>query len=361
MPLTDDITTSLLEIKTLQSEYGPAINAYNIAKQNYLNALQNNALNPCKSYSLSSTNVSQACYNKIWTDQKCTTSSAPVVNTTSTFQNLLDLAYGKSKSNVEADKILCYGSATSNIINTNSVPVSSARNSDFIPLSRKTWTGAAPSVTTAASQNVCIQNCAANVACTGATYNSGISTNNCSSVIGAGILTPDTSTPSTKTALIPQLTSYLLTLDTLNDALTTLINLIEGKLSEIQPNLDAENLKLLNTSVFETGFRSDYDMLVTEKANIVRLLAKYRDISAEYDEKTLFAEREHNSLRIWIIAAIIMFIFVLKYTLGLDSPGINTIFWATIFVLLGLSLSSPTGFIGLGVLFLIFLSFFIYN
>ena len=369
MPITDDITSItglLLEIKTLQTEYSTKIGLYSIAKDNYINALQNDSLNPCKSYSLTSPGVSRACFNKIWTDQKCTTSSDSIyIAPTSTFQNLSNWAFGKSKSTVEADKILCYGATTNPVLNTSltSISLSRAHNSDFIPLSKSTWTAdtaASASVSNQSSQNDCIQKCAENVACTGATYTSDTAINNCSSVLGTGKLIPDTSSP-TKTALIPQLTNYLLILNTLNVALTTLIDTIEAKMTAIQTNLNHESAELLDTSAFQIKFRTDYEMLVTDKAEIGRLLANYRDISSEYDEKTLFADREHNSLRIWIIAAIIMFIFVLKYTLGLDSPGINTIFWATIFVLLGLSLSSPTGFIGLGVLFLIFLSFFIYD
>jgi hypothetical protein len=360
MPLTDDITAKLLTIKALQTQYENTIKAYGIAKDNYGDTLTINTLNPCKSYSLTSTSISQACANKIWSDQKCTT-TAPTVVSTSTFNELLTNAFTKSKSSVTADKTLCYGTAANPVLNTSLTAVSSAHNSDFIAIPSSTWTGATATVittvTTAATRDLCIQTCAANVACTGSTYTAA-ATNNCSSVIGSGILTA-TPLVSTNIALIPQLTNNLLTLNTLNTTLMGIIDSIEQELLILQPNLDAESAQLLDTSLFETGFRADYATLIADRTKIADLLKNYDDLSTEYDEKSLFANRENNSLRIWTIAAVIMFIFLIKYAFGLDSPAINTIFWLTVIVLLGLTLSNPTGFIGLGILILLFLSFII--
>jgi hypothetical protein len=330
------------------------MDSYVIAKENYIIALQNNTLNPCKSYSLDSTGISQACANKIWSDQKCTT-SAPTITSTSTFTDLLTNAFTKSKSIIAADKTLCYGTVVNPVLNTSSSAVSSAHNSDFIPITSSTWTGTtSATITTAESRDACIQTCAANTACTGSTYNT--TTNNCSSVTGFGI---KTASSAANTALIPQLTNYLLTLNTLNTTLMGIIDNIENKLTAIQPYLTRENERLLDTSLFETGFRADYATLIADRSKIAEQLANYNNVSSEYDEKTLFANRENNSLRIWTIAGVIMLIFIIKYTFGLDSPAINTIFWITVIVLLGLTLSNPMGFIGLGILFLLFLSFII--
>jgi hypothetical protein len=138
-----------------------------------------------------------------------------------------------------------------------------------------------------------------------------------------------------------------------------IIDNIEQKLIAIQPKLDSERSQLLDSSLFETGFRSDYESLLEDRTEIANLLAKYNDVSAAHDEKTLFANRENNSLHIWTIGTVIMIIFLIKRAFGLDSPAINTIFLITVIVLIGLTLSNPTGFIGLGILFLIFLSFII--
>ena len=357
MSLTNDITAKLLEIKTLQTEYTTKLSAYGIAKENYILALQNNTLNPCKSYSLTSTGISQACANKIWSDQKCTTTTTPTVISTSTFTDLLTNAFTKSKSIVAADKTLCYGTVVNPVLNTSLAAVSSAHNSDFISISSSTWTGISTTTTTAATSDACIQTCAANTAGTGSTYTTA-ATNNCSSVIGTGI---KTSTPlvSTNTALIPQLTDYLLTLNALNSILTTIIDTIEIKLTTLQPFLTRVNDQLSDLVQFQKDFKADYINLLADRREIDELLSKYNDVSADYDDKSLFANRENNSLRIWTIAAIIMFIFLIKYSFGLDSPAINTIFWLTVIVLLGLTLSNPMGFIGLGILCLIFLSFII--
>ncbi len=359
MALDDDIKAGLLEIKTLQTQYTNTISAYQIAKNNYINALAVDISNPCKSYSLTSTGVSQACYNKIWSDQKCTT-AAPTVTASSTFTQLLTDAFNKSKSAAAADKTLCYGTNTNPVLNTAATAVSSARNSNFITVPRSTWTigsGATASSSTAATSDVCIQTCAANTACTGATYTTSAS-NNCVSVIGNGILT-STPSVSTNNALIPQITSYLFTLKKLNTELTGIIDSLEVKLQALQPKLDEVNSKLLDTSLFETGFRDDYEELVADRSNIAQLLAKHNDVMASLNERSLFANRESSSLQIWTIGAIVVFILLIKNLFGWDSPAINTIFWLTIIVLLGLTLSNPTGFIGMGILFLVFLMFFI--
>lgn len=364
MALDDDIKAGLLEIKTLQTQYTNTVSAYQIAKNNYVNALAADISNSCKSFSLTSTGVSQACFNKIWSDQKCTV-AAPAVNTSAKYSDLLSWAFNKSKSTTDADKMLCYGTKTpaSSLLNTSSTAVSSARNSDFITIPKSTWTAGARATTSDSSvlsSDACIQTCAANTACTGATYNT--VSKNCASVIGNGILTTTPSgSASTDTALIPQITSYLLTLKKLNTELTGIIDSIEVKLLELQPNLDTINSELLDTSLFETGFRDDYEELVQDRDNISQLLAKHNDILAEYNERSIFTNRESNSLRIWTIGALIVFIFLIKNLFGLDSPAINTIFWLTIIVLLGLTLSNPIGFIGMGILFLVFLMFFINN
>lgn len=359
--LTTAISTDLGKIIVLQSEYKTKFTAYDTAKTNYTNSLALSALNPCSTYSSWATNISQECANKIWSDQKCTT-NAPVVAIATTFRDLVSNAFTTSKSIAAADKTLCYGTTTNPIFNASTVAVSSAHNSDFISKSSSTWTvkpgtAATVSVTTVSGIDECIQKCAANTACTGSTYNTSTA-NICSSIIGPGILTPSV---ATNKAIIPKITDNLLTLNTLNTELMGIIDSIERELIKIQPNLDIENAKLLDTSLFETGFRADYETLLADRTKIANLLANYNDISITYDEKSLFADRENNSLHVWTIGTIIIFIFLIKYTFGLDSPAINTIFWITVIVLLGLTLSNPTGFIGLGILCLIFLSFIIYK
>ena len=108
MPLTDDINTGLLEIKTLQTQYTTKLSAYQIAKDNYINALTINTMNPCKTYLSSTTNISQQCYNKIWTDQKCTTPPGTLTSAAA-YSSILNWVFTKSKSTLDADKTFCYG------------------------------------------------------------------------------------------------------------------------------------------------------------------------------------------------------------------------------------------------------------
>ena len=352
---------NLIAFKALQVQYETILIQYQTAKDNYTNALTIDVMNPCKIYSSTSTGISQACFNKIWSDQKCTT-TAPVVNATAKYSDLLSWTFGKSTSLVASDKTLCYGSTTKPNLNTNATAVSSSHNSDFVNVSKSTWTaatGATTSATTAATNDECIQTCAANVACSGTTYNTATATTlNCSSVIGSGILT-STPSVSTNTALIPQITNFLLILQKINTQLMGIIDSIEVYLNTMQPNLDIESSYLSDLSAFQIKFKEDYTTLVADRDNIADLLEKHDNILAEYNEKSLFANRENNSLRLWTIGAIVIVIFLIKYGFGFDSPAINTIFLITVIVLIGLTLSNPTGFIGLGILFLLFLSFII--
>jgi hypothetical protein len=237
--------------------------------------------------------------------------------------------------------------------------------SDFVSISNSKWTAVsetttATTLTTATDINACINTCSADTACTGSTYTTS-ATNNCSSVRGPGIIT---STISNSIALIPKVTNLLIALNnlnTLNATLMALIDSIENALESIQPDLVEENNNFLDSSDFQKNLKIEYENLLKERSKIAELLANYNDVSSIYDEKTLFASRENNSLRIWTIGTVIMLMFFIKHVFGLDSPSINAIFWITIIVLLGLTLSNPTGFIGLGILFLIFLSFIIKN
>jgi hypothetical protein len=317
-------------------------------------------MNPCKTYLSSTTNISQQCYDKIWADQKCTTPPGTLTSAAA-YSSILNWVFTKSKTNTDVDKLSCYGSSTSSILNTSPTAVSSSHNSDLISVPGKTWTagtGATTVLSTTGTLAACMQTCVDDISCTGSTYDSTASlSNNCSLVRGPGILS---SSVAANTAIIPQLTSYLLVLKSLNDELIALIDNIESKLTAMDSNLAAETAQLLDTSSFEVGFRADYASLITDRDNIAELLAKHDDVLAAYDEKSLFANRENNSLRLWTIGAIVIVIFLIKIGFGLNSPAINTIFWTTVIVLIGLTLSNPTGFIGLGILFLIFLSFIIY-
>ena len=368
----DDIIKRLVtDFNTLQTEYQTKLSLYVSAKESYLQELQKvNAGNPCGSYSLlgTSTNISQDCFSQIWFDQKCTT-TAPKVDSTKTFMQLLSEVFTKSKSTTVSDRTACYGPARSTgtdtrIFNTSAGYVANGHDNDFLTQNNVTWVAADNTVATSMTEtptNItnCLQLCAKTSGCTGATYEGTISPKKCTLVNGPGRLVETTPTsPPTKIGIYLKLTSYSTQLNLLNNELLTIITSLETKKAQIQSRLDLVNLDL---SSLEGPFKTDYDTLIAEKATLTNLLNSHRDIEAKYNQQNTLANNEKTSLRFWSILAVIIVILIIKYFFGFDSPSINAIFLITIFFVLCLSLSSPSGFAAMGIFLLVFLLLMINN
>jgi hypothetical protein len=75
----DTIKNALLRVHILEKEYDIYLKQYEEAYKNYINIL-NTSSNPCEKYKLESKGVSQECYNKIWSDQGCTTKAPTIGN-----------------------------------------------------------------------------------------------------------------------------------------------------------------------------------------------------------------------------------------------------------------------------------------
>ena len=378
----DDIIQQLVtEFNTLQSEYNTKLALYVSTKENYLQELQKtNVDNKCVSYSLlgTSTNISQECYSQIWKDQKCTTTPVPDVDKTKTFMQLLTDVFNISKSTTASDKTACYGTAPATgtdtrIFNTATQALANGHDADYSTTANYIWDKADASVTTTqsletpTSVNNCLQLCAKTAGCTGATYEIGKAATattsaisaKCTFVNGPGKLVATTvTTPPTKTAIYLKLDNYSNQLKILNDELLAIMTSLETKRVTIQAKLDLVNVDL---SSLEVPFKSDYDDLLAEKTILTNLLNKHRDIEAKYKQEQNMAHDEKTRLRFWSIIAVIIVLFIIKQFFGFDSPSINAVFWITIFLILGLSLSSPSGFAAMGILFLVFLILIINN
>lgn len=368
----DDIIQQLVtEFNTLQSDYQTTLSTYVQTKEDYLQELQKiNGKNPCESYSLlgTSTNISQACFSKIWKDQKCTT-VAPNVDSTKTFMQLLTDAFTISKSADPTIKTSCYGSAPASgpdtrIFNTSLEYLANGHDADFKTEKNIIWDKADNSVITSmtetpTSKTNCLQLCAKTSGCTGATYDGIANPKTCTLVNGPGKLVATTVTnPPTKIAIYLKLSDYSNQLKILNDDLIAKMTLLEQKRAFIQTKLDLVNSDL---SSLEGPFKSNYDTLIAEKTTLTNLLNAHKDIEATYKEEQMLVSNEKTRLRFWSVIAIIAVLFIVKYFFGFDSPSINAVFWITIFIILGLSLSSPSGFAAMGILFLVFLILIINN
>jgi hypothetical protein len=354
------------EFNTLHSEYQTKLSLYVSTKESYLQELQKvNKIDKCKSDFMkgagngNNINISQECYNQIWKEEMCTTPT-PKVDPKKSLKELAEYVFSISTSNTAADKKLCYGNVQSPNINTATKYYINRNEKNFSIQNNSTWVPASVSDNSKVythqvnDANRCLQMCAIGAPgqqCTGATYDTSNATKTCSLVIAPGklVATRDTN----KTAIYSKLFfDYSIQLQSLNDELLAIMTSLESKREEIQSNLDLVNIDLLN---IEGPLRSDYATLIDEKQKLSDMINKYNDIEASYKEEKQSANDEIKHLRLWSIVAIILILFIIKHFFGFDSPSINVVFWITIFIVLGLSLNTPSGFAAMGILFLVFL------
>ena len=73
-----NINNAIIKVASLEKEYDVVLKQYQEAYKNYINKLKSSSDNPCENYKLESKGISQECYNKIWSDQMCTTQAQDV-------------------------------------------------------------------------------------------------------------------------------------------------------------------------------------------------------------------------------------------------------------------------------------------
>lgn len=228
-------------------------------------------------------------------------------------------------------------------------------SSDFISIPQKTWQGDNLGLATkTVDLNSCLQSCVSNAECSGATYDSTVSTSssftNCSLIKGNGTINTDGN--SNKTAIVPKLSYYLSILNKLNSDLIMKMNQMRDTGNLLLPYLNDSTSKL-NSS--DPAFRTEYDNLMEQKRQIAESLKNYNSIESLRNENYNFVHNENSRLRLWAIIALFVVLYIIKYFLGLDSPSINAVFGIIVFLTLGLGLSNPIGFATMGGLLLVFL------
>jgi hypothetical protein len=98
----------ILDLETLSMQYKNLLIEYENAVKNYVSFLQQEAATPCGSYVGSSKNVSQTCFNKIWSDTGCV-QPPTIVNSQSTLNELINWAYQISTNTSYTKRMQCYG------------------------------------------------------------------------------------------------------------------------------------------------------------------------------------------------------------------------------------------------------------
>ena len=109
-------TSTAIILANLKAQFQVDLTAYKQAVADYMEVLQNGD-NPCESYTSSSVGLSQACYDKIWKAQGCTTQNPQSINSpypkTLTIDGLVNDSYLWATINDDVHRQGCYGTSTS--------------------------------------------------------------------------------------------------------------------------------------------------------------------------------------------------------------------------------------------------------
>jgi hypothetical protein len=346
----DIINNAILRVETLEKEYDLFLKQYEEAYKNYINLL-NTSSNPCEKYKLESKRVSQECYNKIWSDQKCTT-EAPVMGkwkNKKTYDELVNDSYNWATLTDEDHRKGCYGDTTE--YTTNLEPTYSL-GKEFAMMPGRTWWGTHGIKEGAAdTKEECISMCASDSSCTGATFNP--VKKYCWTRGGDGTLS--TGLPDDN-ALIPKLKGVVLILNRLNDKLMTINNELRTETKKITPQIKAE--KEANEKKLQK-FDEYYYELNDDKSAMAKLLNEYNSVDADLTSQSLFVNQQNLSFRIWALASFILCLAIFKMSGGSSgTPSIDTfinmIFVISIMILI-FSINKPTGFATLGLALILFL------
>lgn len=338
----DKIQSTLIKVETLQKEYEVTLQQYQEAGKNYITTLQSVSSNPCENYKKDSTGISQACYEKIWSDQGCTSTGIVNANTdwakAQTLDGLVYDSYLWATLTDDTHRKGCYGDSTNYTTNTSPV---NPNTSVFKALQGRTWWGTAGlSEGPVNTQEECENMCANSDQCSGATFNP--VKRYCWTRTGDNGITAGLDTDY---ALVTQQKAALSVMKYLNDRLLTLNKQITDELQNINPEVrqqyEEKNQKQqeLNTS---------YNKLLEQKIELDKQLQEYYSIDQEENNQSIYVNQQNVSLRFWVLITSLVVLITIKRMFGSESPPIAMTIWILIIIVLIIltySLSSPAGFL----------------
>jgi hypothetical protein len=350
----DTINNALLRVHILEKEYDIFLKQYQVAYKNYINIL-NTSSNPCENYKLESKGVSQECYNKIWSDQGCTT-KAPTIGDwqkNQTYDGLVNDSFLWATLTDANHRKGCYGDTTDY---TRQKDPTYSIGKEFVELPGRTWWGThGLKEGTARTKEECVSMCASDSNCTGATFNP--VKRYCWARGGDGTISVGLENDN---ALIPKLKSVVLILNRLNDKLMTINDNLRSETKKLAPLVKEE--KEANQNKLQKFDQYYYD-LNDDKIQMTKLLNEYNSVEADLNNETLIVNQQNLSYRIWALISFILFLAIFKRMIGKGFPQldriINGIFRLSIIILI-FSLSRPAGFASLGVVLIFLLLYKLY-
>ena len=253
---------------SLESEYSIVLKMYEEAYKNYSETLKNSVAiveeDPCGSFASTSTNVSQACYDKIWKDAGCTTKARVIQSDEWLYNQTLDTV--KSDSNLWATldtdhhREGCYGTTAGK---------QPTDTSEFAALKGYTFWGKKEiSWNESKSESDCATTCANTKNCTGATFNT--SKQLCWIRTGDGEIEPGMSDDF---AIVSKLKKQAFTLQKLNERLTDLNSEIMAEMGALfgQSSSSSSSSSSSNTTSSSGGGLVQYANLFKPSKESIRL------------------------------------------------------------------------------------------
>jgi hypothetical protein len=344
----DKIKSTLIKVETLQKEYEVTLQQYQEAGKNYITSLQSVSSNPCSTYQKDSSNISQACYEKIWADQGCSTTG--VVNATTdwaksqTLDGLVNDSYLWATLTDDTHRKGCYGDSTTYTTNTSPVyPNNNSANfyNNVTALKGRTWWGTSGlSEGPVSTQEECENMCANSDECSGATFNP--VKRYCWTRKGETTITAGRDDDY---ALITQQKAALSVMKYLNERLLNLNNQIKDELQNIKPEVsqqyEEKNQKQQELNV-------SYNKLLEQKIELDKQLQDYYSVEQEENNQSIYVTQQNVSFRFWSLITALVLLVTIKRMFGSESPPISMTIWLLIIIILIIltySLSTPAGFL----------------
>jgi len=213
-------------------------------------------------------------------------------------------------------------------------------SNNFIALKGRSWWGTSGLAEgPVSSQEECENMCANSPECSGATFNP--VKHYCWTRKGNSKLTVGRDDDY---ALLTEQKSLLSTMKKLNEKLLSLNNQISNELTNITPEVDAQNKE---KEIKQQQLNSSYEKLLEQKVELDNQLQDYYTIENEEENQSIVVNQQNVSLRFWILITCLVLIFTIKRIVGATTLTVEMIYWLTIIIILIIltyTFSTPAGF-----------------
>ena len=333
-PINDPIHNALIQVETLEKEYALTFIQYQEAYNNYINTLN------CSTYNDNSVGISQNCYNKIWSDQGCTTQAPNIGSANSIDKNPLR---SLTLAGLVQDSYLWAISPTQKLCNVKgTLPTTAVNPTKFTILSGKSWwgTGKLQDVSPSTLQE-CESMCLSDQTCSGATFNP--ERKYCWTRTGDASIA-ENETGNNNQALIRSNKFAIINLKSLNDKLLSLNKQISKYLQDINPQVEKQQTE---NGIKHAELQVHYDDLLMQKRDMEQQLQDYYLSEQNNDNQSLMSENQNTKYFIWSLVTILIIMVTIKQIVGPEFIPFVVFYWviiAMIFIILSLNLRTPIGF-----------------